>query len=177
MLDRRTFLGGVAVAAAAAAAGGAARVLGAPVALGARKGQSAPAPSPSLSTPASPASGSVLGDVDVRAGSRFGRCTVQSVAATEDGAVAVHMRDTGGRLFELELLAHDERAPGVAQAGTLGVYVRNNGTGDKATNEEHGLAAMAFAGHLRRRQAAGARMPLPPTLARRTGRTRASSRT
>jgi hypothetical protein len=171
MLDRRGFLGGVAVAAAAAAAGGAARLLGAPAIQSARAGQPTLAQSP---LPASAPEPELLIAADVRRGATFGRCTVQSVAATEDGAVAVYMRDTGGRIFEIELLAHDEHTPGVAQAGSLGVYLRNQGTGDKATNEEHGLAAMAFAGHLRQRQAAGAQMPPLPTLARRSGRTLAS---
>jgi hypothetical protein len=104
-------------------------------------------------------------------GVTFGACTVRSVTATGDGAITVTMRDSDARIFDLELMAHDDRAPGVARAGSVGVYVYNHGTGEKATDEEHGLSAMALASHLRRQQAAGARMPPLRSLAGRENRT------
>ncbi len=169
MLHRRKFLGGVAVAVAAAAVGvGAERLQRAAGAAAARKrsGLDARAATQGASSP--------LGALDAAPGTQFGRCAVQKVAVAEDGAIAVHMRDSKGEPFELELLAHDDRTPGVARAGSLGVYMRNNGRGDKATIEEHGLAAMAFAAHVRRLHAAGASLPSAPTLTRRSGRTLSS---
>jgi hypothetical protein len=69
------------------------------------------------------------------------------------------MLDSDARVFHLELMAHDDRAPGIARAGDVGVYVYNHGDGRKLTDEEQGVAALELARHLRERQAAGAQMP------------------
>ena len=158
MLGRRTFMGGVGATAAAVVFGAWRTAVDTVGTIASTK---------PLATVAAP-----LDVAGVAAGAKFGACSLQSVVTAEDGAVAVHMRDSRGGLFELEILAHDDRTPGVARAGSLGVYMRNEGKGDTATHEEHGLAAMAFARHLQRRQSAGARMPEPPTMSARSGRTR-----
>jgi len=101
---------------------------------------------------------------------RFGACEVVSLESMKDGAVSVRFADSAGRPFEVELLGYDPRTPGVARAGSLGVYLNNKGRGSTATIEEHGLAAMALARHLARRQASGARLPALPTLAERSRR-------
>jgi hypothetical protein len=98
---------------------------------------------------------------------RFGACEVVSLESMKDGAVSVRFADSAGRPFEVELLGYDSRTPGVARAGSLGVYLNNKGRGSTATIEEHGLAAMALARHLARRQASGAKLPVLPTLAER----------
>ncbi len=99
---------------------------------------------------------------------RFGACEVVSLESMKDGAVSVRFADSAGRPFEVELLGYDSRTPGVARAGSLGVYLNNKGRGSTATIEEHGLAAMALARHLARRQASGAKLPVLPTLAERS---------
>jgi len=101
---------------------------------------------------------------------RFGACEVLSLENTQDGAVSVRLADSAGQPFEVELLGYDSRTPGVARAGSLGVYLNNKGRGSTATIEEHGLAAMALASHLARRQVLGAKLPVLPTLAERSRR-------
>jgi hypothetical protein len=108
-----------------------------------------------------------LAGVGVGPGATFASCTVQSVARSDDGAILVSMTGADGRQFELELLGHDARTPGVARAGSLAVYVNNQGRGDTATDEAHGLAAMALARHLAGHEAAGGVLPLAPTMAER----------
>jgi hypothetical protein len=108
-----------------------------------------------------------LADVGVHAKARFGTCEVLGVEKTADGAVSVRLADSGGHPFEVELLGHDSRTPGVARAGSLGVYLNNKGRGSTATIEEHGLAAMALARHIARSEAAGGVLPVLPTLAER----------
>jgi hypothetical protein len=95
---------------------------------------------------------------------------VLHLESKEDGSVSVRLADSAGRPFDIELLGYDARTPGVARAGSLGVYLNNKGRGSTATVEEHGLAAMALARHLTRREASGARLPVLPTLAERSRR-------
>jgi hypothetical protein len=107
-----------------------------------------------------------LDALGLRRGARLHTCAVVDVRRAT-GGLTVHMRDTGGAPFELELLKHDPRTPGVAKGGSLAVYVRNHGNGATATNEEHGLAAMALARHLTERERAGAALPQLATMAKR----------
>ncbi len=100
----------------------------------------------------------------------FGSCKVIDIGHDAQGAVSVGLQGSDGRRFVLEVLGNDPLTPGVASAGRLAVYVNNHGTGDTATDEEHGLAAMALAAHLTRREAAGAELPVLPTLSERTRR-------
>lgn len=154
MLGRRKFLGGVGAAAAGVAV---TQLETAPAARGASSAVDA------AETLANPLAGA-----GVHAGAKFGTCTVIGVACMEDGAIGVSLSGTDGRRFELEILGHDARTPGVARAGSLSVYVNNRGRGDTRTEEEHGLAAMALAAHLARRETAGETLPALPTLAERS---------
>jgi hypothetical protein len=147
MLGRRNFLGTVGATAAVLAA---ARTLGGP-------GGSGAGTEP-------------LAAAGVHPKARFGACEVLSLENTQDGAVSVRLADSAGQPFEVELLGYDSRTPGVARAGSLGVYLNNKGRGSTATIEEHGLAAMALASHLARRQVLGAKLPVLPTLAERSRR-------
>lgn len=90
-------------------------------------------------------------------GSRFGRWEVAHVAPLDHGGRIVTAMPIGASssqldaLFELEILAKDE--PGAArppaESARFAVFVRNSGDGDHRTIEDHGLAAMTLADHLR----------------------------
>src|SRR5579862_2345335 len=111
MLGRRNFLGGV----GAAAAGVATSKVAAPID-GTQAAPAAvqPAPAPPAPVP--------LSTAGVTPGARFGTCTVFEVGPGEGGAVRVAFDGADGRRFELEILGHDARTPGVARAGSLAVY-------------------------------------------------------
>lgn len=113
--------------------------------------------------------GEAFSALGLRPGMRFHSSVVSGVGAVEFGSIPVRLTDASGRSFAVDLLSQDGETPGVARTGTLGVYVSNDGDGCLATDEAHGLAAMAIAQHLARREAAGQRMPLLATLRERAG--------
>lgn len=92
-------------------------------------------------------------------GTRLGPCTFVRVQPVEQGGVPVVLRDPHGRDFVVEVHRHDARAPGVARAGSLAVYLRNGGDGATRTEETHGLGAMALASRLEARERAGGCVP------------------
>jgi hypothetical protein len=96
---------------------------------------------------------------DLAPGTRLGPCTLVRVQPLERGGAPVVLRDPHGRDFVVEVHRHDPRAPGVARAGSLAVYVRNGGDGATRTDETHGLGAMALAARLEARERAGGRVP------------------
>jgi hypothetical protein len=160
MLGRRELLGAVGVAAVALTA---ARTLGG-LGTGRKPGRGAPGDGRS-------SGGSVeaeLSKAGVHPKACFGACEVQSVETTRGGAAVVRLADSARGSFEVLLLTHDPRTPGIARAGSLSVFMKNKGDGATATVEEHGLAAMALARHLGRREAAGTRLPVLPTLSERS---------
>jgi hypothetical protein len=163
MLGRRGFLGGVGAAAAGVAVAKLPEAASKATISGAQAGGTA-----ELSRGAG-----ALDALGITAGTKLHTCTVVQAATTDDGAIAVTMTASGGERFDVELLRHDAQTPGVAQAGSLAVYMHNRGRGVTATVEEHGLAAMALAAHLALREAAGATLPSLPTLNERTGIVRA----
>ena len=67
----------------------------------------------------------------------------------------------------VEVLGHDASTPGVASAGPMAIYVSNQGDGQKATDEEQGLAAIALARHLSSHAGAGSTWSALPTLSER----------
>jgi hypothetical protein len=101
---------------------------------------------------------------ELELGTRVGQCTLVSIRAVEDGRVPVVLRAPDGHEFVIDVLRHDPGAPGIARAGKLGVYVRNGGGGSKATHEEEGLGAMAFAELLAGREESGLHTPRLATL-------------
>jgi hypothetical protein len=109
-------------------------------------------------------------EVGIGPGMRFGGSIVRSVGPALLGAIPVRLVDGAGRPFTIDLLRHDPATPGVARGGTLGVYLCNDGEGALATDEAHGLAAMAIARHLAEREAAGSPVPSLPTLRERAER-------
>jgi len=119
------------------------------------------ADAPKRAKNAAPADGSSwLAHLD---GARFAGCLVHSVSPVEHGGVAVTLSDRTGDFFIVDILRHDPATPGVSHAGSLGVYMRIDGEA-RPTREEHGLAAMALALELGRREAAGLTAPALLTL-------------
>lgn len=81
---------------------------------------------------------------------QVGSCRVLHVSPVARGGRVILMRGPGGERFELEVLLRDPegpRPPGESQK--FAVFVRNAGNGSVDTNEDHGLAAMSLAAHLR----------------------------
>jgi hypothetical protein len=105
--------------------------------------------------------------IGIHPGMKFGSCSVVSVGHVQLGAIPITLVDRENKRFRVDLLRYDPRSPGVARAGSLSVFLSNNGDGSKATKEEHGVAAMAVASHLARREAAGTSPPRLLTLAER----------
>jgi hypothetical protein len=100
-------------------------------------------------------------------GNRFGSCTIIRAGSSDSpdrGAIAISLEDRQGQSFTVDLLRHDPETPGVAQAGSLEVFLSNDGDGVRVTNEEHGLAAIAIAKHLARLEASGVTLPRLLTL-------------
>jgi hypothetical protein len=101
---------------------------------------------------------------DLAAGTRFGECVLVQIGSVERGAVPITLRAPGGETFRVDVLRHDEATPGIARAGSLGLYLANGGTGRKPTDEQQGLAVMALAGVLANREAVGGAVPKLLTL-------------
>jgi hypothetical protein len=95
----------------------------------------------------------------LRPGVCVGPCTVSRVLPVENGALPIELVDPAGERFVVEVHRFDERAPGIARAGSLAVYLRNGGTGATRSDETHGLGAMALASLLEAREQAGKPVP------------------
>ena len=111
---------------------------------------------------------------ELRAGSRIDRWTIESVRQTS-GAVTVAMRTGDGERFQVDVLRRDDAMPGVARTRSLSLYLVNGGRGRLASIEEHGLGAMALAGWLDAREAAGHASPSLYTLRERAARPSAAA--
>lgn len=105
-------------------------------------------------------------------GAAFAACTLEKIHPLARGAVTMTLADATGARFAVEVLRYDPAVPGVARAGSLAVYVSNGGGGTATTDEAHGLAAMALAAEIARREAAGARVPSLVTMSARGERAR-----
>jgi hypothetical protein len=101
-------------------------------------------------------------------GMKVGRCSVVSVGPIVAGALPVVLKAPDGSVFALDVLKHDRFNPGVSRAGSLAVYLNNGGSGRTSSVEEHGLAAMALAKWLARRESLGRPVPSLLTLRERT---------
>jgi hypothetical protein len=97
-------------------------------------------------------------------GMKVGRCSVVSVGPIVAGALPVVLKAPDGSVFAVDVLKHDRFSPGVSRAGSLAVYLNNGGSGRTSSVEEHGLAAMALAKWLARRESLGRQVPLLLTL-------------
>lgn len=92
-------------------------------------------------------------------GTPLGPCKLAAVLPVQRGILPVVLEDPRGETFVVEVHRHDPRAPGLARAGSLDVYLRNGGDGATTTDEAHGLGAMALAELLATRERAGRRVP------------------
>ncbi|MGH7434887.1 MAG: hypothetical protein ACRENE_04365, partial [Polyangiaceae bacterium] len=97
-------------------------------------------------------------------GMKVGRCVVVSVGPIVAGAIPVVLKAPDGSVFGVDVLKHDRFSPGVSRGGSLAVYLNNGGSGRTASVEEHGLAAMALAKWLARRESMGRPVPSLLTL-------------
>lgn len=90
-------------------------------------------------------------------GVQLGPYRVHSVGLAERGGIPVVLSTVSGETFRVDVLRFDpsDGASGIGAVGYVSVYLRNGGDGRTATNEEHGLGAMALAEELRRREQAG----------------------
>lgn len=101
-------------------------------------------------------------------GLRIGSCTVVRVGEALAGGVPVLLQARDGTQFGVDILRHERLTPGVARGGRLAVYLNNGGTGFTASNEAHGLGAMALGRWLARRESRGCSVPALLTLRQRT---------
>lgn len=84
-----------------------------------------------------------------------GSWKVLHVGPLSRGGRVILMRGAGDDRFELEVLLRDAEGPRPpGESGKFAVFVRNAGNGSTSTDEDHGLAAMNFASHLRTRESA-----------------------
>jgi hypothetical protein len=108
--------------------------------------------------------GEVRHALAIAPGTVFGTCTLVRVDKQVRGAVPMLLATANGQTFGVEVMRFDPRMPGVARAGSLAVYVSNGGGGATRTDEEHGLAAMALAAEIARREARGMDVPALSTM-------------
>jgi len=100
-------------------------------------------------------------------GARFASATLVRTGEQVRGGVPFVLAGAGGREFIVEVLRFDPDVPGVARAGSLAVYVANGGAGSAPTDEAQGLAAIALAEEIARREASGGRVPRLATMSHR----------
>ena len=102
-------------------------------------------------------------------GQAVGPCRLIRVLPVEQGALPFELEDPSGRRFIVEVHRRDTDGgvSGIRPAGSLDVFLRNGGTGTTPTDETHGLAAMALASHLAKREAEGRPVPELSTIAER----------
>lgn len=106
-------------------------------------------------------------------GTRVGNCEIVSLHAPVAGAIPVMLATGAGRRFQLDVLRRDPdegSSRSVSVSRSLAVYVCNGGDGSHATDEEQGLAAMALAALLERRERSGAARPALLTMRERAER-------
>jgi hypothetical protein len=85
----------------------------------------------------------------------------------DQGALPFELEDPSGRRFVVEVHRRDTSVSGIRPAGSLDVFLRNGGTGTTPTDETHGLAAMALASMLAKREAEGRPIPELATIVER----------
>ncbi len=117
------------------------------------------------STPSTPSGGSgdAHGYLEGVEGSSFAGCTVTEIGEIEHGTIPLTFVDAAGETFMVDLLRRDDAVPGVANAGSVALYMRI-GPDPQDTTEAHGLAVMALARRLGEREAAGLAVPSLLTL-------------
>jgi hypothetical protein len=109
----------------------------------------------------------------LRPGSPIGACRLVAIHGVRMGTISVVLATSQGERFQVDVLRRDTApgAPlGVGNTPSLSVFVHNRGSGSTATDEEHGLGAMALAAALAQREAEGAVVPALLTQRQRAAR-------
>ena len=117
------------------------------------------------------ARGQELGPVfaSVRPGTRVGPCTIVAVHPLSYGGVPIVLETSGGRRYQVDVLARDPAGPdGVASTTRLSLFVSNGGDGRTDTDEEQGLGAMALAELLGLADRSGVALPALLTMQERS---------
>jgi hypothetical protein len=148
LLTRRDWLAGAAVGLAGGTVGGTAEaVVGSAVARAPRTTGANETPTPAtidaFLAPLAP-------------GGLLGPWQVERLVELHSGAASVVLKDAAGVAFQLDICARDDAKGALVPPGRserFDVYLANGGTGEKASFEHHGLAAMAIADVLRQNEA------------------------
>jgi hypothetical protein len=86
--------------------------------------------------------------------------TVRRVYGVYLGAIPVVLQADGGEPYQVDVLRrHPAGVAGVANTPSLSLFIANRGDGVSATDETHGLGAMALAEALAERERAGVAVP------------------
>jgi len=115
-------------------------------------------PTPEVAVPAAP----IAKTTDIAAlvaplaaGVVFGPWRVAHIADLDGGAASLVLSDENGELFQLDVCRRDDTPGALVPPGRsahFDVYLSNEGYGDTASCEHHGLAAMAVADAIRRNE-------------------------
>lgn len=107
---------------------------------------------------------------DLGPGTSIGAWTIVAVHPITHGAIPIVLEGADGERFQVDVMARDPGLPAVGETEHLSVFVANAGDGRQATDERHGLGAMALAAALREREDEAARIPELWTMAERSVR-------
>ena len=94
----------------------------------------------------------------LRGGTRLGPYVVEAVHGLLLGAIPVVLRGADQERFQLDVLRRGTTS-GVGNSAGLSVFLVNKGNGSQRSVNDHGLAAVALAALLAKREAAGAEAP------------------
>jgi hypothetical protein len=123
-------------------------------------GNTAKAKGASANAPATAPPTGEAGYLSDLVGAQLGEYRVVKVGALERGGVPVHLAYRENAPFRVDVLRADPAdTHGIGFVSSVSVYLRNGGNGRTATDETHGLGAMALAEELARRESAGLKPP------------------
>jgi hypothetical protein len=100
----------------------------------------------------------------------LGKWSIEKVQAPTLGAIAVVMRTPAGQTFQVDVLARDAQAPGIADTKHFSLFIANSGNGSKSTDEMQARGVKVLAHHLSRTERSGVPLPALMTHAERNGR-------
>lgn len=98
----------------------------------------------------------------------LGSWSIQKVQAPMFGAIPVVMRTPAGESFQVDVLARASDVSGIADTKHFSLFVANNGSGSKSTDELQARGAKILAHHLSRTERSGAPLPSLLTLVERS---------
>jgi predicted RNA-binding protein with TRAM domain len=98
----------------------------------------------------------------------LGSWSIQKVQAPMFGAIPVVMRTPAGESFQVDVLARASDVSGIADTKHFSLFVANNGSGSKSTDELQARGAKILAHHLSRTERSGTPLPSLLTLVERS---------